>query len=655
MAEGSAPVTGASGHAELEKLESDKHRLEEELKYVQLQMTDTLNLNDGLLAELRQKDETLVKREGYYSIISEKNAAELQQLEVEAVCSEQKYTYDVDSLQAQVDRMQLRRERYLRLKKENDNLNDTFEDMQRSVAEMSLDHANLVHDMNKDMMMVRENLESKLRQELNAMDLKYQQHAFSSLNETDKRDIFENAKLKDEVTLQSIGIANLSLRLGKQKHGTSGCNTEISKLNKKAALLRDQLSDLQSTKFHRTKEIDRLTKEIETLRLKKDSLEDLLHKDLDLDTLSDNIDECMRKIKYERLSAELWQKRLESAHFMQDYMIPTSDGEKKGTFSSNTHKLVSTTSSLTGLLRQESKRDNNLPSEDGSSSSGDGAKLADIAAAMSKDPSMNLALRSLVGKESVLVGGKSRKKGKGENQAEEAQNMAAWVICEVMKDWMTSKKELQASFDALESESIIANSTLPGVMLPDYSAAAGTANGPTTESKSDVYEDEGRIDPAERDDMWDELFASDNSEEESSWYKLRDSAKRIPEGIKVGMPTLNERFNFDAIRPANITYDLDPPINKSGVSQSMDNLALKNQLILEMSTDIIKAYATKAPAGGAAVPKKVDGLKGGTYQNTIYSGSGLPMTKLSKAHSVSALNKKRPVKQTRNAASTQKL
>ena len=79
-----------------------------------------------------------------------------------------------------------------------------------------MNHSLGIHEMNKDMLTVRENLEGKLRHELTAMDNRYQQHAFSSLNEADKRDIFDNAKLKDEVTLQSIGIANLTLRLDKQ-------------------------------------------------------------------------------------------------------------------------------------------------------------------------------------------------------------------------------------------------------------------------------------------------------------------------------------------------------------------------------------------------------------------------------------------------------
>ena len=77
MADGEAATAAAAPvgqQSEVEKLESEKKRLEEELRYVQLQMTDVLNLNDGLLVELRQKDEILVKREEYFAIVSEKNA-----------------------------------------------------------------------------------------------------------------------------------------------------------------------------------------------------------------------------------------------------------------------------------------------------------------------------------------------------------------------------------------------------------------------------------------------------------------------------------------------------------------------------------------------------------------------------------------------------
>ena len=181
MADAEAPAAAPPMQAlsEVEKLENEKKRLEEELRYVQLQMTDTLNLNDGLLAELRQKDETLVKREEYFAIVSEKNATELAQLEVETECAEQMSTYDIEALQGQVNLLQLQKERYNTLTQENEDLESTFVSMLEEVSQTSMNHSLGIHEMNKDMLTVRENLEGKLRHELTAMDNRYQQHAFS--------------------------------------------------------------------------------------------------------------------------------------------------------------------------------------------------------------------------------------------------------------------------------------------------------------------------------------------------------------------------------------------------------------------------------------------------------------------------------------------
>ena len=87
----------------------------------------------------------------------------------------------------------------------------------------------------------------------------------------------------NEVTLQNIGIANLSLRLGKQKHSTNMANKE-QKLTKKASALRDQLANL--VKLRRTKQIEELTKEVENLEMKREKLNDLLHRDMELGDLA---------------------------------------------------------------------------------------------------------------------------------------------------------------------------------------------------------------------------------------------------------------------------------------------------------------------------------------------------------------------------------
>eukprot|EP01034_Spumella_vulgaris_P046859 gene46859-58437_t len=56
---------------------------------------------------------------------------------------------------------------------------------------------------------LRQQMEHKLRKELNGMNVSYQKDAFGALLDSQKKAMFENAKLKDEVALQGVGIVNL--------------------------------------------------------------------------------------------------------------------------------------------------------------------------------------------------------------------------------------------------------------------------------------------------------------------------------------------------------------------------------------------------------------------------------------------------------------
>ena len=415
-----------------------------------------------------------------------------------------------------------------------------------------MNHSLGIHEMNKEMLTVRENLEAKLRQELTVMDLRYQQRAFASLNEADKRDILDNAKLKDEVTLQSIGIANLTLRMDKQKLGTETCNKEIQLLNKRTSLLRDQLSELALTKMRSNKTISELDEEIQALKTKKEGLENLLHKGSELSELTDMIEDCKEKIKEERLAADLWQNRLDAIHRMQDDMIPTNFEELKGKYSSSTHKLFSTSASLAG----EKTTNWEDPGQGG-------ARLSDINEAMARDPNLGKALKAFIGKESAIVGGKGEVKN---------QNMAAWVICEVIKAWMKSKADLHSEFKRLEEEKKKRKKAKESLV--------DLAKDELSLEKGGMEEREEEPNQDELDDMWDDVFMTDShniDSASSTWYGMRDNAKRIPDDIKVGMPSLNERFQFDSIRPANISYDLDPPVTKFSVSSSVNNISKMQQ------------------------------------------------------------------------------
>mgnify|MGYP003388263370 CR=1 FL=1 len=69
-------------------------------------------------------------------------------------------------------------------------------------------------------------------------------NAFSSLEEKKKKELLMNAKLKDELALQSIGITNLSARLTKQTEMNEKIRSDIGGMEKRARILRVQLAAL---------------------------------------------------------------------------------------------------------------------------------------------------------------------------------------------------------------------------------------------------------------------------------------------------------------------------------------------------------------------------------------------------------------------------
>jgi uncharacterized coiled-coil protein SlyX len=72
------------------------------------------------------------------------------------------------------------------------------------------------------------------------MDISYQKDAFAALSDRHKKAMFQNAKLKDEVALQGVGLNNLGSRLAKQTQQHDVCTKELKMLNKRVSRSRLQ-------------------------------------------------------------------------------------------------------------------------------------------------------------------------------------------------------------------------------------------------------------------------------------------------------------------------------------------------------------------------------------------------------------------------------
>lgn len=68
------------------------------------------------------------------------------------------------------------------------------------------------------------------------MDISYQKDAFAALSDRHKKAMFQNAKLKDEVALQGVGLNNLGSRLAKQNQQHDVCVKELKSLHKRVSV-----------------------------------------------------------------------------------------------------------------------------------------------------------------------------------------------------------------------------------------------------------------------------------------------------------------------------------------------------------------------------------------------------------------------------------
>ena len=457
--------------AEMEKLNTEQVRLSRDVDALQTELRETLAENDQYLADLNDKNELLIQREEKLKIMKEKNTAEVDMLKLELQCMEEKFAYEVDIREKHGQVLEDQRTRYIKLCEENEMLEQTFADMNQELSNMEVQHALTIHEMNKDMSVVRQNLELQLRRELTAMDNKYQERAFASLSEHFKTDIFENSKLKDEVTLQSIGLANLSLRLGKQKHDTNHHLQEIKGLNRKAFALRTALAELALNRRNEKEAQNAHLDDIQQLEIKTTQLMDQVHSPPEYFTLENEISKCKTSIDQERSKIVMWHERLQKLYALDDRLVPTSAKEIKGLYSTQLWAFGGTNTDAIGGNKSKNnssvdlhatalaqmKKENigmGLPEVESAvalntstsiavttETGGNSVRISDIEAMCSHDSILASALLGLKGKESTLVAGRGgeEKPGDKKKAADEQQNMVAWIVTEILSIWRSTQ------------------------------------------------------------------------------------------------------------------------------------------------------------------------------------------------------------------------
>ena len=169
--------------------------------------------------------------------------------------------HKIDVLENKVRTLEQHLEAFHVMEEENVSLRDRVSGLLDQLETEGLQHANDTHILKKEMFNLRMQLEQTFRKSLQELDGQYQKKAFDQMTEESKNALLANAKLKEELALQSVGVENLLQRYKKQEEEFMKqkqekavlAKTNLLQLNQIAALKRHQyeyesrVSDMQAS------------------------------------------------------------------------------------------------------------------------------------------------------------------------------------------------------------------------------------------------------------------------------------------------------------------------------------------------------------------------------------------------------------------------
>lgn len=337
----------------------------------------------------------------------------------------------------------LRMERFIELNRDNENMKRSVESLEMKLHCDRLEHAADMHEMNKNMRNLRQSMESKLVRELTSVDIFYQKEAFESLPVEKKKAMFENAKLKDEVALQGIGMANLGSRLTKQNYNYETCQEEWKVLSKRSNVLREKLSELTIVKNNQTEVQKEIEADIDALIDEQQNLVSVLNEKPTQYEHGAQKKELLWKINEQNVYAAKWEKRLQLVEKLMEDLQPSNADEAYGHYKAKVFKFDDAVlSTMPSVAKRKAKLDRvegHNPSSTLSADEPPGMKPTDLNFLVAADPEFATVMLPLKGKESYLV-----KTYSDENQDPD-QNMVAWVVLEILKIWRSVSTDVSDS------------------------------------------------------------------------------------------------------------------------------------------------------------------------------------------------------------------
>ncbi|KAH9090057.1 hypothetical protein Ae201684P_014812 [Aphanomyces euteiches] len=223
----------------------DGEDLQRRLDEAEAQLREEGKLIDRLTRENQAKQEHIQSMEVALTNEIEKHQAIIQVLKDKELTQKQEADHSIDVLNGKMCQLQVHLESCSTLESVNASLRLRVDELMRQLELENKNHIDEIHAMRLDMFNHKMALEQTFRKSLQELDGQYLKKAFNAMADESKNALVANAKLKDELHMQSIGVENLMHRFKTQAEQYHKMKVENEILEKGSAL---RLKEVWSTK-----------------------------------------------------------------------------------------------------------------------------------------------------------------------------------------------------------------------------------------------------------------------------------------------------------------------------------------------------------------------------------------------------------------------
>jgi hypothetical protein len=324
----------------LQALAIEKELIEKDIKLFKVEHDRISAHNLNLIRTNRSKEEKIDKLTSQLNSMREKYDSELEQLKMELGNSQEDSVFQISVRESLLHNLRTKHKRFEELQQENKEIRRTINEIIGTFNAEEIDHATEMHRMNVEMRKSRDQMEANMRRELNKLDEFNKNEAFELLEEDSKQQLLVNVKMKDSIYLQNVGIANLSIRLERQKHLFDKTKQEILALNQRAKALRNHLGEMHLHKLNQEEQLDVLLERKRQLLEKETEFYNILDDNPSMETLEAELASAMEAKPYEISIADMWKHRKEMLESAQRALRPVDNEERMGHFDAASFTLT---------------------------------------------------------------------------------------------------------------------------------------------------------------------------------------------------------------------------------------------------------------------------------------------------------------------------